>query len=69
MLEDAVSQRAMQANATLLQRVRNEHGDGEHYDVAVPILVQDSTRKWGVVRVGLAANIVETDRFCRKFRF
>lgn len=51
-LQDAVSQRAASARDTLIQQVRSNQGEAEHYDIAVPVFVQGE--KWGVVRIGLS---------------
>src|SRR5882672_9414705 len=53
-LQDAVSQRAAQAKAPLMQHVPRTQGDAEHYDIAVPVFVPGTSEKWGTVRVGLS---------------
>ncbi len=53
-LQDAVSQRAAQATAPLMQHVPRAQGDAEHYDITVPVFVAGSADKWGTVRVGLS---------------
>jgi len=53
-LPDAVSQRAAQATAPLMQHVPRAQGDAEHYDIAVPVFVPGTSEKWGTVRVGLS---------------
>lgn len=53
-LHDAVSQRAAQAAAILIQYVPHSQRMAEHYDIAVPVLVPGRAEKWGTVRVGLS---------------
>ncbi len=52
-LQDVVSQRAVQATSTLRQHVPATPEEVEHYDIAVPVFVGDSRERWGTVRVGL----------------
>jgi len=66
-LQDAVSQQAAQARATLIQYVPHTQRAAEHYDIAVPVFVAGSAEKWGTVRVGLSLHemqreIVQTRR-------
>jgi PAS domain S-box-containing protein len=60
-LQDAVSQRAAQTPATLIQRVQRHADNGEHYDIAVPVLIRESAEKWGTVRVGLSLRDMWTE--------
>ena len=53
-LSDAVSQQAAQTRELLIQYVPRTQGAPEHYDIAVPVFVSDSSEKWGTVRVGLS---------------
>ena len=61
MLQDAVSQRAMQANTTLIQRVRHGQLYIDHYDIAAPVFIPGSSEKWGTVRVGLSLQEMQTE--------
>jgi len=53
-LEDPISQRALQATEPLLQdtilAATNERG----YDVAIPVFIPRSPKKWGTIRVGFS---------------
>src|SRR5712692_9380749 len=60
-LQDAVSQRAAQAGATLIQHVSHAQGTAEHYDIAVPVFVTGSPDKWGTVRVGLSLHEMQLE--------
>ncbi|MGE3538261.1 MAG: ATP-binding protein [Candidatus Tectimicrobiota bacterium] len=60
-LHDPVSQRAMQANSTLIQRVGVGQQSPGHYDIAVPVFVPGSTNKWGTVRVGLSLREMQAE--------
>jgi two-component system sensor histidine kinase AtoS len=53
-LPDAVSQRAAQATAPLMQLMHGESRALDHYDIAIPVLVSDDQEKWGTVRIGLS---------------
>jgi signal transduction histidine kinase len=53
-LEDPVSQRALQATAPLVQALRGSETSAQGYDVAVPVFVSHSTKKWGTIRVGFS---------------
>src|SRR5262245_60464043 len=61
MLQDAVSQRAAQATALLIQHIRNGRGETEHYDIAVPVFVPSSPDKWGTVRIGLSLQEMQAE--------
>jgi signal transduction histidine kinase len=53
-LNDLVSQRALQADEPFIQVVQTAEVNGEGYDVAIPIFTPGGIRKWGVVRIGLS---------------
>lgn len=61
LLQDPVSQRAVQAQATLIQRVDDKQQHPGHYDIAVPVFAPGSTDKWGTVRVGLSLQEMHTE--------
>jgi len=58
---DTVSQKAAQAQATLIQYVPHTQRAAEHYDIAVPVFVAGSTEKWGTVRVGLSLHEMQRE--------
>ena len=60
-LPDPVSQRAVQARATLIQQVPQTRKTVEHYDIAVPVFVPGSPEKWGTVRVGLSLHEMQLE--------
>jgi two-component system sensor histidine kinase AtoS len=60
-LQDAVSQRAVQTQALLIQRLQQQQDDSEYYDIAVPVFVQGSPDKWGTIRVGLSLHEMRTE--------
>ena len=60
-LPDPVSQQAVQARATLIQRVPQTRRTAEHYDIAVPVFVPGSPEKWGTVRVGLSLHEMQME--------
>lgn len=60
-LQDKVSQHAMQANTLLIQRVQSSPGALGHYDIATPVFVPGNTDKWGTVRVGLSLQEMHTE--------
>src|SRR5262249_24935095 len=60
-LSDPVSQQAIQARATLIQRVPPTRRTAEHYDIAVPVFVPGSSEKWGTVRVGLSLHEMQIE--------
>ena len=60
-LQDAVSQRAAQTTATLVQRVPRSASAAEHYDIAVPVFIQGNAEKWGTVRVGLSLRDMQAE--------
>ncbi|MGH7378181.1 MAG: HAMP domain-containing protein, partial [Candidatus Methylomirabilales bacterium] len=51
--KDDVNLRAVAAEDILVQRVHHP-GDGDAYDIAVPVLVGSSQDKWGTIRVGVS---------------
>ena len=53
-LNDAVSQWALQANKPLIQEVKTPELQGHGYDVAIPVFAQGGTRKWGTIRLGFS---------------
>jgi two-component system sensor histidine kinase AtoS len=53
-LHDTVSQQAAQTLVPLIQYVPGKGPNGAHYDIAVPVFIQESLEKWGTVRVGLS---------------
>jgi two-component system sensor histidine kinase AtoS len=59
-LQDAVSQRAAQAPKTLIQRVEEPHRPA-HYDIAVPVFVEED--KWGTVRIGLSLQDMHAEMY------
>jgi signal transduction histidine kinase len=54
MLDDAVSQQALQAKQALVQSINipGQHAPG--YDVAIPVYVAGSSQKWGTIRLGFS---------------
>src|SRR5712691_8144361 len=60
-LSDPVSQQAVQARATLVQRVPHTRRTAEHYDIAVPVFVPGSPEKWGTERVGLSLHEMQME--------
>jgi PAS domain S-box-containing protein len=60
-LPDAVSQRAAHTTTPLIQRVQGSKNVVEHYDIAVPVIVQGSPDKWGTVRVGLSLHEMQAE--------
>lgn len=53
-LEDPVSRRALQATAPLVQELLGPEATVRGYDVAIPVFVPGSARKWGTVRLGFS---------------
>jgi PAS domain S-box-containing protein len=60
-LQDTVSQQAAQTTMPLLQRVPRSAGKAAHYDIAVPVFIQQSAEKWGTVRVGLSLRDMQAE--------
>ena len=60
-LSDSVSQRAAQTTEPLVQSLVDRHA-GHHYDIAIPVFVhgQQTPDKWGVVRLGLSLQDLQT---------
>jgi two-component system sensor histidine kinase AtoS len=61
MLQDAVSQHAARITSPLIQRVPRGPGMAAHYDIAVPVFIQQSAEKWGTVRVGLSLRDMQAE--------
>jgi PAS domain S-box-containing protein len=63
-LKDALSRNAFSSNEVLVQEVPGPRGDVPALDIAVPVFVEGSAVKWGMVRVGLSLAPVyaEVDR-------
>jgi signal transduction histidine kinase len=53
-LDDPVSQRALQATEPLVQNIVLPEINAPGYDVAVPVFVPRSPKKWGTIRVGFS---------------
>lgn len=53
-LDDAVSRRALAANALVVQDVVLPRTGERGYDVAIPVFAPSSTQKWGTVRLGFS---------------
>ncbi len=53
-LDDEVSRTAVASSATLVQEVQADSTGRRGLDIAVPVFVEGSSRKWGMVRVGLS---------------
>ncbi|HYY16775.1 MAG TPA: HAMP domain-containing protein, partial [Gammaproteobacteria bacterium] len=53
LLHDPISQRALQATQPLVQDILLETGESG-YDVAIPMLVPRSSKKWGTIRLGFS---------------
>lgn len=51
MLDDPISQRAVQARSSLVQSVMLPGTHGPGYDVAIPVYLPGSPQKWGTVRL------------------
>jgi two-component system sensor histidine kinase AtoS len=60
-LHDTVSQHAAQTLVPLIQYVSGKGPNGAHYDIAVPVFIQESLEKWGTVRVGLSLHDMHTE--------
>jgi hypothetical protein len=58
-LEDLLSRRALQAAEPLVQEIRLPGTAGPGYEVAVPIYVSGSARKWGTIRLGVSLTRAE----------
>jgi signal transduction histidine kinase len=53
-LDDSVSQRALAAEAPLVQRILIPQTGEPGYDVAIPVYAQGSSKKWGTIRLGFS---------------
>jgi signal transduction histidine kinase len=53
-LDDPISLRALQATAPLVQEVVLSASQEPGYDVAIPVIVPGSTKKWGTIRLGFS---------------
>jgi signal transduction histidine kinase len=53
-LDDPISQRAFQATAPLTQEIIISESKEPGYDVAIPVIVPGSPKKWGTIRLGFS---------------
>jgi signal transduction histidine kinase/cell division protein FtsL len=53
-LDDPISQRALQATEPLVQNIILPELDAPGYDVAIPVFIPRSPKKWGTIRVGFS---------------
>jgi signal transduction histidine kinase len=53
-LDDPVSQQALQATAPLVQELPRSETMERGYDVAIPVFVPHSSKKWGTIRLGFS---------------
>jgi len=53
-LNDPTSQRALQAPAPLVQEITLPETKEPGYDVAIPVIVPGSAKKWGTIRLGFS---------------
>src|SRR5438128_7958403 len=53
-LVDPVSQQALQATAPLVQELPRSETMEHGYDVAIPVFVPHSAKKWGTIRLGFS---------------
>ena len=53
-LDDPISQRAIQATAALVQGIRLPGGRELGYDVAIPVIIPGGAKKWGTIRLGFS---------------
>jgi signal transduction histidine kinase len=54
LLDDPISQRAIQAQAVLVQHITVPQTREPGYDVAIPVYVPEASVKWGVIRLGVS---------------
>ena len=54
MLDDPISQRALQATAPLVQELLGVATTVRGYDVAIPVFAPHSAKKWGTIRLGFS---------------
>jgi HAMP domain-containing protein len=53
-LDDPVSQQALQAATPLVQEIIIPEAEEPGYDVAIPVIVPGSAKKWGTIRLGFS---------------
>jgi signal transduction histidine kinase len=53
-LDDPVSQRALQATEPLVQNIILPEIEAPGYDIAIPVLIPGSSKKWGTIRIGFS---------------
>jgi HAMP domain-containing protein len=53
-LDDPISQKALQTTAPLVQEVSLPESGEPGYDVAIPVFIPGSSKKWGTIRVGFS---------------
>jgi signal transduction histidine kinase len=53
-LDDPVSQEALAADAPLVQNILTSQTKEPGYDVAIPVYVPGSSKKWGTIRLGFS---------------
>jgi two-component system NtrC family sensor kinase len=53
-LDDAISQRALQATTPLVQEIVLPGSRMRGYDVAIPVVVPGGAKKWGTIRLGFS---------------
>ena len=53
-LDDPISQRALQATTPLMQEIIIPETKEPGYDVAIPVIVPGSAKKWGTIRLGFS---------------
>jgi signal transduction histidine kinase len=53
-LHDAISQRALQATAPLVQDIIFQATGERGYDISIPVFASGSPRKWGTIRIGFS---------------
>ncbi len=53
-LEDPISQRAIQATEPLVQEIIMPEDKEPGYDVAIPVIVPGAAKKWGTIRLGFS---------------
>jgi signal transduction histidine kinase len=53
-LDDPISQRALRAPAPLVQEIVIPETNEPSYDVAIPVIVPGSAKKWGTIRLGFS---------------
>jgi signal transduction histidine kinase len=53
-LDDPISQRAIRAQAALVQHITVPQTREPGYDVAIPVYIPEASLKWGVIRLGFS---------------